>query len=294
MNKKIVDELISEEDILDFVENHTDLSFELSIKRFLNKLGLPVQHAGHYHDPVTGKSREFDFRARIKKGNLHLAISLEVKNLRKNFPLVAICVPREKIEAKHAISKVRDIYPNKEKLDIISLASSCMESRMSDSIIIYESELYPSGAPVARLITQIGKSERGDKVSANSDIYEKWGQALSSMDDMVAEFEDLIYEPDNSVFVFAAALPIVVVPDGTLWSVEYSIDGIINEKPSLVDRVSFFCDFTIKDKRIPAAKRRPDFYITHVEFMTVSGLKSFISDVMNRLESCGIFPVRNA
>jgi hypothetical protein len=49
-----------------YLETESDFDFELRVLHSLQDIGVNCEHGGHYEDPVTKKSREFDIRLRAK------------------------------------------------------------------------------------------------------------------------------------------------------------------------------------------------------------------------------------
>jgi hypothetical protein len=84
--------------------------------------------------------------------------------------------------------------------------------------------------------------EAGSKsiYSANKEIYEKWSQGLDSAHDLITAsyWEGASEGPGNIAYV--AVLPIVVVPDGRLWTVQYDSDGVRTGEPVKTERCSYF------------------------------------------------------
>jgi hypothetical protein len=71
-------------------------------------LGFEAQHAALYSDPITGKQREFDIRACYTLRNNKIALAIECKGLKTDYPLVVSCVPRTRSEAYHEILQVSE------------------------------------------------------------------------------------------------------------------------------------------------------------------------------------------
>ena len=56
-------------------ESTSDFSFELEVLKELRSHHLKCEHGGHYEDPVTKKSREFDIRALFESGTVSVQSS---------------------------------------------------------------------------------------------------------------------------------------------------------------------------------------------------------------------------
>ncbi|MEQ9506609.1 MAG: hypothetical protein RLO80_10100 [Hyphomonas sp.] len=269
--KKLAAPDITEADLQEYLESSSDFAFEISVLRELESRALKVDHAGHYSDPVTGKSREFDFRVRRDVDRFRLALAIEAKNLSKNFPLLLTCLPRPREESWVSIMKVQSEQPDGPFN--ISIGNRCL-----NSFKVGPNRLYPEQEPTGRSIAQVGRDAKDSGITAAStEIYEKWGQAIASLHEMVAEFEDLNDEEDSYDGSWGIALPIVVVPDGTLWRAVLHEDGSPSYKIEEVDRVSHFCAMSIKDPQLARGFARPDYEVSHVEFVTMTGLRVFLS-----------------
>jgi hypothetical protein len=113
---KLKTDAIKASDIAEFLERSSDFSFEMAVLHELTALGFSCTHGGTYRDPITGKNREFDIRAKIIKApSYNLTLAVECKNLRPNFPLLISCVQRQKSEAIHQviISEKTPLYRQK-------------------------------------------------------------------------------------------------------------------------------------------------------------------------------------
>ena len=99
--KQLKDDPITEKDLADFVANDSDFAFEMRVLAELRSLKFDCRHSGTYQDPITDKIRQFDIRAVIDQSPSTLALAVECKNLRPNFPLLLNAVPRTAPEAFH-------------------------------------------------------------------------------------------------------------------------------------------------------------------------------------------------
>ena len=91
---KLKNEPIVKSDMLEYLTSYSDFSFELTVLKMLRELELECEHGGHYEDPVTNKSREFDIRAIKTIEQYRVRLAIECKNIRENFPILISCVPR--------------------------------------------------------------------------------------------------------------------------------------------------------------------------------------------------------
>jgi len=113
---------------------------------------------------------------------------------------------------------------------------------------------------------QVGR-QRDELYASSSDIYEKWSQALASA-------YDLINSAANDEEGCSAVFPLLVVPEGRLWRAEFDQNGSLTGNPRQVDRCSYFVG-----KRYWAGDNLSGFpyYLSHLEFITLPGLRTFTS-----------------
>lgn len=269
---RLKEDPIGQATLLEYLETKSDFHFELKVLKMMRDLGLPCEHGGHYTDPVTKKSREFDIRCRAAAGPFQVQLAVECKNLQPHFPLLVTAVRRPAAESYHDVARVAD---PEEGTGLYGMRVPALpEPRARAQRIDGRRSMYAEGEPVGKSTTQVGMSAARDPemVVGDSDVYEKWGQCLSSLADLVAEIEDMRNENSRSGRLVATALPVLVVPNGTLWRTIYADDGSRIEDPCLVERVSIWVG-----KEHDLGFNNPDnFIISHVEVMTEDGLANFI------------------
>lgn len=253
-------------DIRDYLATTDDFSFEMRVLRTLLIHGFDCRHGGHYEDPATKKSREFDIRAvrtsTVASNERTLRLAVECKNLRENFPLLVSCVKRNVGEDFH---------------ELLFGMGHVKEIEVADN-----SDLYQSYAPTVKSTTQVGRSYSDGSFSVgDGEVYEKWGQAVASAHDLVSEASDQISA--SAIPVFSTVVPVLVVPDGMLWSASYDRAGNLDGEPKLVDRATCFIG-----KRYPVHLGSP-LQISHLEIVTFSGL----TDLSGLLAGEALFPPKS-
>lgn len=259
---------IKQSDLLEYLESYSDFGFELSVLKMLRERGLECEHGGHYEDPVTNKSREFDIRAKKTIKQWRIRAAIECKNIRENFPILISCVPRHEHEAYHQIALVSE-----QEGDSAMIALSIHQSRAKILSIQGQHSIYKALEPVGKSTVQVGRAT-DNTISANdSDLHEKWGQCLSSIKDMV---DDVYWDggqEDTAASFQSAVFPFVVVPNGRLWMVYYDDDGNRICDPTLTDRCPCFIN---KDYEIGTKTAKARMCLSHVEIVTFDGLRSFV------------------
>lgn len=280
---KLKTDHIEQADLLEYLNSYSDFSFELGVLKMLRERGLECEHGGHYEDPVTNKSREFDIRAEKTIKQLRIRAAIECKNIRENFPILISCVPRHEQEAFHQIAQVSE-----PKRDSTMIALSVYQSRAKTLSIRDQHSIYKALEPVGKSTVQVGRAA-DNTISANdSELYDKWGQCLSSIKDLV----DKVYwdggRKDTENSFLSAVFPFVVVPNGRLWMVTYDENGNRVRDPTPTDRCSCFVN---KDYEMGTNMASARMRLSHVEIVTFDGLRSFVDQYLATEEGMAkVFP----
>lgn len=271
---KLKPDAIAQADLLEFLKDHSDFSFEIEILNALTNIGFACEHGGSYKDPVTKKTREFDIRATRTFGKSFLRLAVECKNLRKNFPLLISCVPRREDESFHEICISVD--PDKHLLEEPpEMYSRAMLQQSKNIRLTGERTFYKLGDPVGKSCDQVGRNMNGDILANDSEVYEKWSQALSSADDLTY----LACTDGNDRtgdLALSLVFPIMVVPNGRLWVTQYDSDGNRTADPVQTDRCSYFVNLEYYHR---GALTGDEYNISHLEFVTQDGLLQFVDDL---------------
>ena len=249
---KLKTDPITPADLATFAANDSDFAFEMRILHLLRHLGFECQHSGTYEDPVTAKFRQFDIRANKHLGKVRLALAVECKNIRPHHPLLVSAVPRSEAESFH----VRIEFP----ADTHNVTSRCIFLSGGDSA-------YPIGESVGKKTDQVGRENTQDAelVGDDSATFEKLNQAVNSCRDLVRYYGTTPHPPYLRVIV-----PVLVVPDGVLWQVDYTADGTMTKEPHVIPATTLFLgrgwDFDRGDRlQIP-------YVMSHLEIWTPAGL----------------------
>lgn len=269
-------------DIINYADNYSDFDFELKVLSLLNHSNYKCQHGGIYEDPITNKSREFDIRAFREYGRLRVRLAVECKNIRANFPLVLHGINRQKHESFHEIL-VRRIRQSRSKL------YSAYDESQDHSQVFRDSpsmSLYPSGKLVGKHPDQVGRHHTEEKlITGDGGVYDKISQAIHSAYDLI---KDACNEPDRGKDVASFILPILVVPDESIWIIPYEETGKRNVNPHKVDQISLYVDKTWR------VGKETDYTISHLEIITISKLMEWLKNILD--EDCNwdfIFSINN-
>jgi hypothetical protein len=251
-------EPITKEDIQEYLASADDFQLEIDVFRACLEAGLSAEHGGTYKDPKTRVDRQFDIRAKYEANGCFVRLAIECKALAEFFPLVVSRVPRRPAESSyHAI---------------VSARSSC-GSRFS--IERMPQGLFKTGAPVGKATFQLGRKDQKVQPphkqslhTGDSEVYEKWAQAIASAHDLVSRaLTDAERAPGKCALSWV--LPVLVVADKTLWTVNYNELGIVDGDPIEVDECSIFLNTSI-DVNGPGFP--VSYPLSHLLVYTKSGL----------------------
>jgi hypothetical protein len=180
-------------------------------------------------------------------------MAVECKNLDPSAPAVICGRPRTEEEAYYTY----------------------IESSMGDGGTVFPDfrkvrggQFYKAGEFVGKSIVRLRENRGNLEAISDADIYEKWSQALASSIELaeVAAAQARL----GHTHCCALFLPIVVVPEGTLWQVSYDGTGNISEDPEQVSHCEFFVErrFRIHSK---------EFVLTHIHLATLKGFRELLS-----------------
>jgi hypothetical protein len=246
---------ITADDIKKCLGFSDSLQLELASFRECLLHGFSAEHGGTYDDPVTQKSRQFDVRATAVRRGFRVRLAVECKCIRD--PLVVSTIPRTDKESFHEL-----IFSYKHQNAIEDLASfgRAIRFKTGDSI-------YRGGAPVGKATLQVKKTPSGEFQSGDSEIFEKWAQAIASARDLVAASER-DWRLNETEIAFALVIPVLVLPAGTLWRAPHDERGMLSGEPKLVDE----CEIYIS-KSINTGKNGISYTVSHLHVVTLPGLK---------------------
>jgi len=263
---------VSPSDIRNVVAKEDDFGHEMRVGHIIRSVpAILLQHGGTYTDPVTQKPRQFDYRCSLIKEATCLSLAVECKNLSPSVPLVVCGTKRRENEAFHDVIESRKGVFKRGSATVVG--SSSVTRRASG-----EDAFYPPGDFVGKSLVRIQADKTPIVRTPDSDVYDKWAQALSSAVGLV-ESACRFPKGVSSPRFFTAVLPIVVVPDDLLWNAAYDDNGSISTDPAQVKGCELFVGREIEvggEKGTPWFHR---FTLSHVHFFTLAGFSSFLSKV---------------
>lgn len=274
-------ESIRESDISEFCANESDFAFELQTMALLQSLGVKCEHGGVYEDPVTEKARQFDIRGLLELNQINrVRLAVECKNIRENFPLVVLTVPRSVNESYHEF--ISSHAPIQQEFSLPGIGVRRMAGIGEDKGERVRQKaaasIYPVSEPVGKSCCQVGRDSNGGIRGSDAEAYDKWWQAIQSSHDLVASAED-DWKLSRQRVSNTLVLPVISIPDDRLWIVKYSQDGTMSGSPAKADRASLYVN-----KFIPSSDRLSGVgvWVSHIEVLTQTGLKELVNSLTDR------------
>lgn len=278
------------------LDEDSSFSFEMKVLQELRTWNFYCEHSGLYTDPITKVNREFDIRAWLKpKAGWHICLGVECKNISAEVPLVihSTSIPLKErthsliINHSHISSYTAREKRRQERNTYVPIMGTIyprdrafnfqVQHRIKEGGNVFPS-LYSKFEFVGRSMDKLKiKSKGGPDKSYHFDdgeIYAKFSQAQNSIVDLIEdafcdEFEDIPHQ----FFV----LPILVVPDGTLWEQKYLDDGQRHGDPEPAERIPLYVNKTYHKE---LHDHTPDFFLRFVEIVTFSGLKKLLEQML--------------
>ncbi|MCB2214249.1 hypothetical protein KQH50_02520 [bacterium] len=275
MSKKLKHDPIKKSDCEEYLNNNSDFSFELqTLKKFVD-LGLKCSHGGTYEDPLTNKTRQFDIRALLQNNFFRVHLSIECKNLRDYFPLIVHCLKRRKNESYNEL--IHTFVPRNptQRTGPITLPLPSVFMENCRIMRDYEHGLYHEEEFVAKAVDQIGLDMNGDITSYDREVFDKITQAINSSVDLISEAPFL--NTDNFPFYYTFVCPVLIVPDDSVWQVNYSGEGEQLGEPQKVRHVPYFIG---KEWLIDGGLQSVTYSISHLEIITFSEINYFVNEYL--------------
>jgi hypothetical protein len=274
-------------DIRAAIENDDDFGHEMRVGDILRNLQPlssshycpvacgPPEHGATYTDPITRKPRQFDFRYRLWRSvspTNHscqcVLLAVECKNLHPSSPLVVSGRERTTEEAYHTfVESTCDERGNAyDSIAKMTVGGSRIYS--TDQFVGKKlSRLKPSKDPKAKQKLDVDTNQQ-------SDVYDRWSQAVASAQDLAANARS--YAKEHSAQRYRSfIMPVVAVPDESLWKATYDNTGKLVEDPVPVDEFRYFVATPFHDNN---SNSPPWFILTNIHFVTITGLKNLLSN----------------
>jgi hypothetical protein len=192
-----------------------------------------------------------------------------------NSPVVISGRKRTVSEAFHDLVESRKggRFRMNEKEIFLDVPAARTVRRVTGNDSVYFPEAF-----VGKTLLQLKKKEGKLSRTRDTELYEKWSQALASAVDLVnTAGRDAAASTEQHVFTFV--LPVVVLPDEALWKIEYDINGKITGGPEPATEIEFFVahkaspPVELGDSNIP-------YVFSHLHFVTLTGFSTFLLRIM--------------
>ena len=271
---------ITPSDIQTLVLKEDDFGHEMRVGKIIRDVpNIRVEHGGTYTDPVSGKPRQFDFRCAVLKESAELHLAVECKNLDSSAPIVMCGANRQNNEAVHDLieSRLNSVSPGKQKHVIFVDGMSSTTFRASQDDAFYSPKSFV-GKSILRIKPNPNRSQLASAPfvsDSDADIYDKWSQALSSSVEL-AELACGAAGRHHVPKFYTAILPVVVVPDDSLWTVYYEDSGVLLKQPQPASTCELFVgrEITVTRDWMPH-----QFTFSHIHFFTLAGFRVFLTSL---------------
>jgi hypothetical protein len=265
---------ISGQDLRRYLETQDDFALELEAYRHALKFGFKASHAGLYDDAITNRRRQYDVQASYESGNRKIYLTIECKSLDPTYPLLVQRVPRPGNESFHQIMLSRGATTShgtpREPQSWVGAGLVMMSG----------THLYDPQQSVGKSMKRIKVGADGGFSATDSDVYEKYTQALTSMNELVQTGAHELRPQRASPGLSRAFVPIVLVSDGALWVADYSASAqLISDPRPEPDETEFYLgwDYQLPNPQAPA--HVATFTISHLHIMTRRRLPRFLAEI---------------
>lgn len=262
---KLGDAPITQFDITEFLRDKSDFAFEMAVLNKLKKLGFECDHAGTFSDPISHKVRRYGIRARKEWGRFSVGLAVECLNPRPNLPLVIHTVPRVKAEAFHQVLIGEDVQiPEKDSNFFVRSQGKDHTSR---AVVVKSTATpYLTGNQVGKAAVLVGREATG-RIHAESSVTDRLSKAVNVTYDMIKRAHH-----DTNREKVCALVPLLIIPEGRVWQVDYDEDGNIMGGAFQTGHVSYFVGWRFRAN--PSDPHGPSFTVSHVEIVTVNNLEA--------------------
>ncbi len=148
--------------------------------------------------------------------------------------------------------------------------------------------LYEKGDFVGKSVARVGvASSGGDFVCDDSEIFDRWSQAISSAHGLIASANSHFGDDEEAECAYWI-VPVLVVPMGTLWVADYDSKGTLLGAPKVADEVEIYLDHSPWK-----VGQMFSYTISHLHFVTPEGMLKLVDRVlMNARFTSRILPAK--
>jgi hypothetical protein len=254
---------VTAEDIAVYLDTQDDFDLELFVHRSLAMSGFRSEHAGTYSDPVTGRPRRFDVRARrfFPRSRRQILLAVECQSLSAQSPLLVSRVPRSVQEGYHEVVRSWHAQDTGEALV---------------EVLRWERglELYPENVQVGKRIVQLRRDTgaAGGFTTAADEAHLGWSRAIASAADLVREADRACAE-SGTPDCYTLVLPVLVVSDEALWAADYTETGQRARSALPVQEVEIYVG------REYSLRPGYTYRISHLHLFSRRGFAHFVSQL---------------
>jgi hypothetical protein len=256
---------ITSEDLRAYIASQDDFAFEREIYQQAHNLGLTVDHAGVYEDPIMKKQRQFDIRASHTRGDRKICLTVECKALIESYPLLVSCVPRSQRESFHERLYASDVQGMNGSFTRI------FRKWWQNAQDPYA--LYRIGEPVGKAMRQVFRDSKGN-LDGGDEVFDKWAQALASAAEVIHDAAAEVSSLANGKPRAVAVLPVLVVSDKTLWIADYASKGKLQQDPFTIDDITYYLG-----RKYRLSRELVEFTISHLHIYTRSNVYTLFKEI---------------
>ena len=255
---------VNASDLQHYLDSHDDFALEMQVRRQVAAHGLEYAHGGSFEDPLTRSIRRYDLRACWERADCRVDLAIECRHLRPHYPLLVSRIPRRHSESYHQLVCSINLEPG--PFSPLSV-SPCEVFSLTP---VSGGSIYLPDAPVGKAFTQAGIRHDGQPVGGDAGVRDKWSTAIGSLAELAGNAAWYRDKTDGLHFL-TSLIPLLVVPDATLWAVDYDADGRQLGPAQPLDEVEAFVG---KDFWKVGGN---NYSVSHLHLCTVSGLEQFLT-----------------
>jgi len=235
-------------DVQKYLAKNSDFAFEMKCRKTLGKFGDAVSYSGSYVDPVTEKQRQYDFQVRIELPEFVVVACIEAKNVKPEKPIIVHRTARLERESFY---------------DVVACEGGGNGTTYYGPTI----KRVQAGTDLLRKGDFVGRSfDQYEGQSKDDQLYDKFSQPTNCLGSIVRS-DRLLFKKRQKMI---ALVPILVVPNETLWTIDYDDHGTAQGDPKQSPMTAYFLGSTWD------CTERLKFTVGHLFMVTEAGLIDLI------------------
>jgi hypothetical protein len=149
--------------------------------------------------------------------------------------------------------------------------------------------MYRKSELVGKSTTQVGRTPNKELTVGDSEVFEKWSQALASSFDLIS-VAGTSFDAVENAYLTTVVIPVLVVSDGTLWTIDYSANGQIADEPKQVDECAIFLG---KKYAFDKTHSFMEYQISHLHVYTKKGFDAYLEQIRSEDVWENVFPLHS-